>query len=63
MHCWLAVSIPKMSDPVTPLAPPAATAGNTMIVPLLSVANCDTGFKTWLVSGTPIEVQAVDVHE
>ena len=56
--------MPKMSDPVTLVAPLAATLdGRSMIVPLLSVANRVTGFGTWLASGTVVAEQTAWVHE
>src|ERR1700679_2000732 len=55
------VPTPKISEPVTSLAPASATLGNEMMVPLLSVANRVTGFCTCEVVAIVVPAQSEDV--
>src|SRR5882724_4349700 len=53
--------MPKMSEPLSVTAPPAATAGKSIMLPLLSAAKCVTGFGTCMAFGTVVSVQVVAV--
>ena len=56
------VPMPKTSEPVTEVVPPAGTDGNSIIVPLLSAKN-GTGFCTWSVSEAVVGLQLVGLEE
>src|ERR1700747_3242967 len=51
------VPIPNTSEPVTVGEPVLEIAGSSMMVPLLSAANIETGFCSWEVSGTVVGTQ------